>query len=132
MAFNDMRVPFAIVQHANPFLIKKGYDHRHGLRATLGSVESKSGLAWILELHRIYDIPANLHFSGTLLEAIAWQQPAFLRGLCRQPKAQLLGWAATRQELSKAGGNARPRRTLPWELGSLAARGAFCGHTKRG
>jgi hypothetical protein len=76
-----MQVPFAIVHHANQYLITDGYENRHGLRATLGSVESRAGLAWILELHRIYNIPANLHFSGTLLEAIAWHQPEFITKL---------------------------------------------------
>jgi starch synthase len=74
----SMCVPFAIVHHANQFLITEGYENRHGLRATLGSVEDKTGFAWILELHRSLQIPVNLHFSGTLLEAIAWHQPEFL------------------------------------------------------
>ena len=56
----------AIVHHANQFLITEGYENRHGLAATLGSVEEKSGFAWILELHRSLKIPVNLHFSGTL------------------------------------------------------------------
>jgi starch synthase len=71
-------LPLALVHHANQYLITDGYDNRHGLRATVGTVESRSGLSWILELHRIHNVPANLHLSGTLLEAIAWHQPAFL------------------------------------------------------
>jgi hypothetical protein len=73
-----MGIPFVFVHHANQYLITEGYDNRHGLRAAIGSVESKSGFAWVLELHRRYGIPANLHLSGTLLEAIAWHQPDFL------------------------------------------------------
>jgi starch synthase len=73
-----MSIPFVFVHHANQYLITEGYDNRHGLRAAVGSIESKSGLAWILELHRRYNIPANLHVSGTLLEASAWHQPDFL------------------------------------------------------
>jgi hypothetical protein len=73
-----MRVPFAIVHHANQYLITEGYENRHGLRAVVGSIESKSGCAWILELHRRFGIPANLHLSGTLVEAIAWHEPDFL------------------------------------------------------
>ena len=69
---------FAFVHHANQYLITEGYDNRHGLRAAIGSVEAKSGFAWILELHRRYNIPANLHLSGTLVEAIAWHEPDFL------------------------------------------------------
>src|SRR6185312_13186917 len=73
-----MSIAFAFVHHANQYLITEGYDNRHGLRAAVGSVEGKSGFAWILELHRRYNIPANLHLSGTLLEAIAWHEPDFL------------------------------------------------------
>src|SRR5713226_5111367 len=72
-------IPFCIVHHANQYLITEGYENRHGLRAAVGSVEDKSGLAWILELHRRYNIPANIHLSGTLLESIAWHQPDFIR-----------------------------------------------------
>lgn len=89
-----MAVPFAIVHHANQYLITNGYENRHGLRATLGSVESKSGLAWILELHRIHQTPLNLHVSGTLLEAIAWHQPAFLhtlKELCNSGLIEIVG-----------------------------------------
>src|SRR5271169_251994 len=89
-----MSVPLAIVHHANQFLITEGYENRHGLAATLGSVEGKSGFAWILELHRSLKIPVNLHFSGTLLEAIAWHQPEFLsqlQGLHREGLLELVG-----------------------------------------
>ena len=89
-----MSVPLAIVHHANQFLITEGYENRHGLAATLGSVEDKSGFAWILELHRSLKIPVNLHFSGTLLEAIAWHQPEFLsqlQGLHREGLLELVG-----------------------------------------
>ena len=41
-------------------------------------LRTKSGFAWILDLHRRYNVPANLHLSGTLIEAIAWHQPDFL------------------------------------------------------
>ena len=70
--------PFAFVHHANQYLITEGYDNRHGVREAVGSIETKSGFAWILELHRRYNVPANLHLSGTLIEAIAWHQPDFL------------------------------------------------------
>lgn len=73
-----MSIPFAIVHHANQYLITEGYDNRHGLREAIGAIENRSGFAWILELHRRYNIPANLHLSGTLIEAIAWHQPSFL------------------------------------------------------
>lgn len=73
-----MAVPFAFVHHANQYLITEGYENRHGLREALGSVEGQSGFAWILELHRRFNVPANIHLSGTLVEAIAWHQPSFL------------------------------------------------------
>jgi Glycosyl hydrolase family 57 len=74
-----LSIDFSIVHHANQYLITEGYENRHGLRAAVGSVESKSGFAWILELHRRYNIPANIHLSGTLVESIAWHQPDFIR-----------------------------------------------------
>ena len=73
-----MGIAFCFVHHANQYLITEGYDNRHGLRAAIGSIDCKSGFAWILELHRRYKIPLNLHLSGTLLEAIAWHEPNFL------------------------------------------------------
>ncbi len=87
-------IPFAVVHHANQYLITNGYENRHGLRATVGSVEEKNGLAWILELHRRYSVPANVHLSGTLIEAIAWHQPSFLhelRELCRGDLLEIVG-----------------------------------------
>src|ERR1700730_6479337 len=89
-----MAVPFAIVHHANQYLITNGYDNREGLRATLGSVENRSGLSWILELHRTYNTPASVHLSGTLLEAIAWHEAEFLRTLqqlCAEGWIEIVG-----------------------------------------
>jgi hypothetical protein len=71
------RVPLTIVHHANQYQITDGYDNRQCSCILLGPVEGKSGLAWIIELHRRYEIPANLHLKGTLSEAVAWQQPPF-------------------------------------------------------
>ena len=73
-----MQVSIALVHHGNQYLITEGYDNRPGLADVLGSTRDRTGLAWILELHRIYNIPANVHVSGTLLEAISWYQPSFL------------------------------------------------------
>jgi hypothetical protein len=126
-----MGVPFAIVNHADQYLITEGYGDRHGLRANLGSVETKSALSWVLEPHFIYDTPVNLRFSGSPPEAISWHQPAFFQGFCRQLKAQILGWVATRQQWSEIRGYADPRRRLPWRGGSLTTPGPFCGQTKR-
>jgi hypothetical protein len=73
-----MSVPFAFVHHANQYLITEGYENRPGLKAILGSPCANIGLERVLHLHRVYRIPANIHVSGTLLEAIAWHVPAFL------------------------------------------------------
>src|SRR5919198_5888652 len=87
-------VPFAIVHHANQYLISEGYDNREGLATALGSVEARRGILWILELHRKYQVPAHLHLSGTLLESIAWHFPCALeqiRELCRDGTVELVG-----------------------------------------
>lgn len=76
-----MSVPFAFVHHANQYLITEGYENRNGLKEVLGSPSADIGLWRILHLHRVHGIPANLHVSGTLLEAIAWHMPVFLEGL---------------------------------------------------
>jgi hypothetical protein len=76
-----MPVSFAIVHHANQFLITDGYDNREGIYEVLTDRGGRCGLARILTLHRQYAIPLNLHISGTLLEAIAWYKPALLHDL---------------------------------------------------
>jgi hypothetical protein len=73
-----MKTALALVHHANQFLITEGYENREGLADVLGSREAGQGLAYILHLHRRFEIPLNLHLSGTLLEAIAWHAPEFL------------------------------------------------------
>ncbi len=65
-------VPFALVQHANQYLITNGYDNRQGIH------EIVEGYTRILLAHERYGIPLNLHLSGTLIEAIAWHCPWFL------------------------------------------------------
>jgi hypothetical protein len=74
-----MQASLALVHHANQYLITNGYDNREGLAAVLGTRGSGSGLTAVLALHRRFDIPLNLHVSGTLLEAIAWHHPEFLK-----------------------------------------------------
>jgi hypothetical protein len=78
-----MSVPFAFVHHANQYLITEGYENRPGLKAILGSPCANIGLQRVLHLHRVYRIPANIHVSGTLLEAIAWHVPAFLNDISK-------------------------------------------------
>ncbi|MGH3921350.1 MAG: hypothetical protein ACRDTT_00445 [Pseudonocardiaceae bacterium] len=62
-------VPIALVHHANQYLITNGYDNRQGIS------EIAEGYARVLALHRRYQVPASLHLSGTLLEALAWHHP---------------------------------------------------------
>ncbi|MBI1896878.1 MAG: hypothetical protein HYZ57_03985 [Acidobacteria bacterium] len=74
-----MYTSLALVHHANQYLITNGYDNREGLHALLGASGNGSGLAQVLNLHARYKLPFNLHISGTLLEAIAWHEPSFLK-----------------------------------------------------
>ncbi len=89
-----VRVSVALIHHANQYLITDGYDNRPGITAILGTKEGQTGLRRVLELHRRYNVPANIHISGTLLEAIAWHQPEFLAGLkelCAAGLIELVG-----------------------------------------
>lgn len=88
-----MRVALAIIHHANQYLITDGYENRTGLREVLGS-KNAAGLRRVLDAHARFGIPANLHISGTLLEAIAWHDPEFLSeltALYRQGVVELVG-----------------------------------------
>lgn len=69
------RIPFAILQHGNQYLIADGYDNREGLSEILAA------FAAMMTLHRAHRVPLNLHLSGTLIEAIAWWRPEFFDGL---------------------------------------------------
>jgi hypothetical protein len=89
-------VAFAIVHHANQYIISDGYTNRSGIASAVGSVAAKRGLTYILELHRTYGIPANIHISGTLLEALAWHQPqclALLKKMYRENLIEIVGSA---------------------------------------
>ncbi|MDQ4129772.1 MAG: hypothetical protein M3133_02085 [Actinomycetota bacterium] len=68
----DPPVGLALVHHANQYLVTSGYDDREGID------ELVAGYAAVLRLHEERRVPANLHFSGTLLEAAAWHAPWFL------------------------------------------------------
>ena len=80
----------AIVHHANQYIISDGYTNRSGIRSVVGTKTAKRGLAYILELHRKYRIPANIHLSGTLLESLAWFQPQILTDLREMYRENLL------------------------------------------
>jgi hypothetical protein len=61
----------ALVHHGHQHLITDGYDNHEGLSEVLESFGA------VLALHLRYRVPLNLHLSGTLLEAAAWQAPEF-------------------------------------------------------
>jgi starch synthase len=67
-----MNTSLVIVHHANQYLITDGYENRDGITAIAQGYEA------VLRMHRRYGIPANLHLSGTLVEALAWYRPQFL------------------------------------------------------
>lgn len=69
---SEIPIPFALVHHANQFLITDGYLDREGITPLL------HGYTALLLLHKRYRVPASLHLSGTLIEAAAWHHPPFL------------------------------------------------------
>jgi hypothetical protein len=73
-----MRVSFALVHHANQYLITNGYDNREGISDIVGSERKRTGMLGVLAIHDVIGIPLNLHISGTLLESIAWHCPEAL------------------------------------------------------
>jgi hypothetical protein len=70
-------VSIALVHHANQYIITNGYQNREGLDELVGTFGSNNGYLKILELHKTYRIPMNLHLSSTLIEALLWQRPDF-------------------------------------------------------
>jgi hypothetical protein len=69
-------VSFALVHHANQFLITNGYEAREGISDIVGSDCRGTGILGFLALHKAENVPLNLHISGTLLEAISWHCPS--------------------------------------------------------
>src|SRR5437016_1138577 len=67
-----MAVSFALVHHANQFLITNGYETREGISDVVGSQTMRTGM---LALHKNAGVPLDLHISGTLLEAVSWHCP---------------------------------------------------------
>jgi hypothetical protein len=67
-----MTVPFALVHHANQYLVVDGYLDRQGIS------EIAAGYSEILAAHERHAVPTTLHLSGTLIEALAWQAPRLL------------------------------------------------------
>ena len=71
-----MAVSFALVHHANQFLITDGYDTREGISDIVGSQSARTGMLGLLAVHASEGVPFNLHISGTFLEAISWHDPS--------------------------------------------------------
>lgn len=78
-------VALALVHHANQHIITNGYEDRDGISQIC------QGYTDLLLLHRRYGMPVNLHFSGTLLESIAWHHPEFLALVKELTAENLLG-----------------------------------------
>ena len=89
-----MTVSLALMHHANQYLITDGYENREGISDIVGSESSHKGMLGVLAVHAELGVPANLHISGTLLEAIAWHCPSALqqmREYIRQGLIELIG-----------------------------------------
>lgn len=87
-------VSLALVHHGNQYLITNGYDNREGIAELVGSPQSDAGYLKILELHRAFRTPLNLHLSGTLLETLLWHRPDFfdaIRALAQEGLLELIG-----------------------------------------
>ncbi len=85
-------ISLAIVHHANQYLITNGYTNREGLDDLVGSPKGNNGYLRVLDLHRKYKTPMNLHLSGTLLEAVLWHRPDFLEALQEMDSLGLVDW----------------------------------------
>jgi hypothetical protein len=83
-------IPFAIVHHANQYLVANGYNNRPGIDEIIGPSDSSSGLRAIFDLHSQYDIPFHLHISGTFIEACAWFDPLFLEEIIELKQSGLI------------------------------------------
>lgn len=82
------RIAMAFVHHANQLLVTDGYLNRDGISPIIEGYRS------VLRAHREYRIPAALHVSGTLVEAVAWHDPSFLteiRDMVEEGTLTLLG-----------------------------------------
>jgi hypothetical protein len=87
-------VSFALVHHANQFLITNGYETREGISDIVGSESGRTGILGFLAVHAAEGVPLNLHISGTLLEAISWHCPSAIppiRECVQQGLVELIG-----------------------------------------
>ncbi|MGH9001279.1 MAG: hypothetical protein ACRDY7_18025 [Acidimicrobiia bacterium] len=106
------RAPLALVHHGHQHLITDGYDNHEGLSEVLES------FAAVCALHLRYEVPLNLHLSGTLTEAAAWRAPEFcgwVRALRREGLVEIIGSAYSQPVLPLLG-NEHNRRQLVEEI----------------
>jgi hypothetical protein len=83
-------VCFALVHHANQYLITDGYDNREGISDIVGSETDGTGILAVLAVHEAEGVPLNLHISGTLLESMAWHCPEAIPKLRHYIQAGLI------------------------------------------
>ena len=111
-------VDFAIVHHADQYMITNGYPNRQGLDEIIGFRGKERGYFKVFELHKKYRIPLNLHLSGTLLETILWHRPDFLlrlKSLRRQGMLDLVG-SSYGQKIMRLLGHSQHFRQLNEEI----------------
>ena len=85
------KIAFGMVYHANQYIITNNYSNRDGLDDFIDGQKSNNGYPKVLELHQTYNIPFNLHLSGTLLESILWYCPKFISHLKELEQQGLVG-----------------------------------------
>jgi hypothetical protein len=86
----ESTVSLALVHHANQYIITNGYENREGIDELVGTLESRNGYLRVLQLHKAFRIPLNLHLSGTLMEALLWHCPSFLEAVQELAQQELL------------------------------------------
>ena len=82
----------ALVHHANQYVIADDYGDREGVNDILGLGRDgiQKGLLPLLQMHLRYQVPLNLHLSGTFIEALAWHCPQSFSFITRLREAGLL------------------------------------------
>lgn len=100
-----------MVLHANQYLITTRYRGRQGLD------EIVDGYRRVLAMHVRHGIPASLHLSGTLIEALAWYRPEFLvlvRDLAERGVIDLVGGTYAENPMPCFGPDFNRRQLEEW------------------
>src|SRR3990172_1530773 len=95
------QVYLALVHHANQYVITNGYADRQGMNDILGLSNPlwgpgvhRTGFLPLLQMHLDYQIPLNLHLSGTLMETLVWHYPesfSVIKRLLKEGLLELVG-----------------------------------------